>query len=78
MIGIRTTAQNITVDGIKKLKSPDEDGIKKEYGDFMEKIENHVTIIWPNWSDIGLVMETGAKLEIDEPRNMGSKDLGTK
>jgi len=33
------------------MKSPENGGVKKDYDDFVEKIENHVALKWLQGSD---------------------------
>ena len=56
--------------GLQKLRSPDEGGVKKEYDDFMEKIENHVAIKWPQGSDIAYFVKNGEDPDMDPPENL--------
>ena len=56
--------------GLQKLKSPEEGGVKKEYDDFMEKIENHVAIKWPQGSDIAFFLKNGEDPDMDPPEDL--------
>ena len=56
------------VKGLKLLKSPEEaGGTRKEYQDFLDKLENHVTMAWEEGADIGLVVSSGELPDIDMP-----------
>ena len=49
-------ARIATVQGLKALKTPEEGGTKKDHKDFLDKIENHVEMIWPQGGDIARVL----------------------
>ena len=59
--------------GLEKLKAPEEGGTKKEYQDFLDKIENHVTMAWDEGADIGYVVSDGKlpDVEVDKPADLG-------
>ena len=42
------------VEGLVTLKSPEEQGTKKQYDDFLETIENHLLQGWIGGRDIGV------------------------
>ena len=44
--------------------------MKKEYDDFMEKIENHVAIKWPQGSDIAYFVKNGEDPDMDPPEDL--------
>ena len=46
-------ARAAVVRNLKTLSAPEEGGTKKEYEDFLEKIQSHVTIGWDFGKDIG-------------------------
>mgnify|MGYP001206283153 FL=1 len=53
-----------TID-VKILKSPEEEGTKKEYEEFLNKIEDHVSINWDFGKDIAYVVKHTNKPMID-------------
>ena len=55
---------------LKILKAPEEGGSKKEYEEFLDRIQNHVIINWGFGSDIGTVIKTMDDLEIEEPQDL--------
>ena len=63
-------ARAIVVQDLKTLKAPEEGGSKKEYEDFLDRIQNHVTMAWDQGKDIGLVVRTGQKPDIEEPKDL--------
>ena len=48
---------------LKKLKSPEEAVTKKEYEDFLNKIEIHVSINWEFGQDIAYIIKHTVKPE---------------
>ena len=58
------------VPDLKTLKSPEEGGTKKNYEDFLEKIQNHVSITWPFGDDIAYVLDNNARPKIPEPKDL--------
>ena len=56
--------------GLQKWKSPEECGVKKEYDDFMEKMENHVAIKWPQGSEIMYFVKNGENPDMDPPADL--------
>jgi hypothetical protein len=64
------------VKGIKTLKCPEENGTKKEYQYFLDKIENHVMMAWKEGADIGHVVKYGEKPDIDtdKPVNLTEEE----
>mmetsp|Transcript_19460 Transcript_19460/g.28849 ORF Transcript_19460/g.28849 Transcript_19460/m.28849 type:complete len:95 (-) Transcript_19460:171-455(-) len=58
------------VTGLDPLKCPKEGGTKKEYEDFMTKIDHHVTIGWRFGKDIGHVVKEGEMPDIEEPKDL--------
>ncbi len=66
------------VKGLKLLKSPEEGGTKKEYQDFLDKIENHVTMAWDEGGDIGHVVASGELPDIDEPEDITDEEEKSK
>ena len=63
-------ARAIIVKDLKTLKAPEEGGSKKEYEDFLDRIQNHVTMAWEQGKDIGLIVRTGQKPDIEEPKDL--------
>ena len=49
---ISTGVRSADVEGLKELKSPEEGGNKKEYEDFLKKIERHSAVMWHGGLDI--------------------------
>ena len=68
MVGTRAAV----VRNLKILKSPEEGGTKKEFDDFLEKIQNHLTISWDFGKDIGYVVKHMKDPKIEEPTDMTS------
>ena len=65
------------ISGLQKLRSPEEGGVKKEYDDFMEKIENHVAIKWPQGSDIAYFVKNGEDPDMDPPKDLTEDEQKT-
>lgn len=63
-------ARTANVQGLKVLKTPEEGGTKKEHKDFLEKIENHIEMIWPKGGDIAYVLT-----EKEDPYELEPKSL---
>jgi hypothetical protein len=69
-VGARAAVvRNLTV-----LKAPEEGGTKKEYEDFLEKIQNHVTIGWDFGKDIGHLLKNMKDPVIPEPKDMTEEE----
>ena len=66
------------VKGLKLLKSPEEGGTKKEYQDFLDKIENHVTMAWDGGGDIGQVVASGELPDLDAPDDITAEEEKSK
>ena len=66
------------VKGLKILKSPEEGGTKQEYQEFLDKIENHVTMAWEEGGDIGQVVSSGELPDIDEPEDITDEEEKSK
>jgi len=62
------------VDGLKELKCPDEGETKKEYETFLDKMENFVTIQWPNGSDVGYIVQNGKEFQVPEPESQTEEE----
>ena len=72
--GLRVAAvRNLCV-----LKCPEEGGTKKEYEDFLDKIQNHVTIAWEFGKATGHVVKTGELPDIENPDDISDKDEESK
>ena len=63
-----------SVPDLKTLKSPEEGGTKKNYEDYLERIQNHVSIAWPFGDDIAYVLENNAKPKIPKPKDLPDDD----
>lgn len=67
------------VKSLKFLKLPEEGGTKKEYQDFLDKLENHVTMAWDEGADIGHVVLNGKLLpNIKETRDITAEEKRSK
>ena len=66
------------VKGLKLLKSPEEGGTKREYQDFLDKLENHVTMAWDEGADIGQVVSSGELPDIDMPEDITDEEEKSK
>ena len=66
------------VKDLKILKSPEEGGTEKDYQDFLDKIENHVTMAWDEGADIGQIVSSGELPDIDEPEDITDEDEKSK
>ena len=64
------TARISTVKGLALLKSPQEGGTKKEYDDFLEKIENHLLVAWVGGPDIGEMLRNNVELKLPPPASL--------
>ncbi len=58
------------VEGLVTLKSPEEEGTKKQYDDFLETIENHLLQGWIGGRDIGIMLKNNKALKIPEPTDL--------
>ena len=72
--GTRATA---TV-ALKTLKTPQEGGTKKQYQDFLDKIDTHVSINWDFGKDISHVLKHNEKPTIEEPEDLTSAEESVK
>jgi len=63
-------ARAAVVRNLKTLSAPEEGGTKKEYEDFLEKIQSHVTIGWDFGKDIGHLLKNMEDPVIPEPKDM--------
>ena len=62
------------VEGLKELKCPEEGGTKKEYESFLDKLENFVTIQWPNGSDVGYIVQNARDFPVPEPESQTDEE----
>ena len=71
-VSTKSTASGraLTTIDVKILKSPEEGGTKKEYEEFLNKIEDHVSINWDFGKDIAYVVKHTDKPMIDEPKDL--------
>ena len=63
---------------LKTLKSPEEGGTKKEYEDFLEKIDSHVSINWEFGQDIAYVIKNSKLPVFVEPKDLTATEETTK
>ena len=66
------------VKNLKTLKSPEEGGTKKEYEDFLDKIQNHVIGLWAHGKDTGYVIGNGQEPTIKEPADITDEEAKPK
>ena len=66
------------IKNLKALKSPEEGGTKKDYEDFLDKIQNHMTMAWSHGKDIGYVVGNGKEPEIPEPGDLTTEEEKSK
>ena len=66
------------VKGLKLLKSPEEGGTKREYQEFLDKLENHVTMAWEEGADIGQVISSGELPDMDMPVDITDEEEKSK
>ena len=66
------------VRNLEVLKCPEEGGTKKEYEEFLDKIQNHVTIAWEFGKDTGHVVKTGELPDIKKPEDISDEDEKSK
>ena len=71
-------ARAATVKNLKVLKTPEEGGTKKDYEDFLEKIQNHVVVQWAFGTDIGHVVKNQKNPEITEPADLTDEEEKSK
>ena len=62
------------VEGLKKLKCLEEGGTKKEYETYLDKLENFVTIQWPNGSDVGYIVKNRRDFPVPEPESQTEEE----
>ena len=73
-----TGSRPTEVKGLKPLKSPEEGGTKKEYQDFLDKLENHITMAWDEGADIRQVVSSGELPDIEEPEDITDEEEKSK
>ena len=59
---------------LKTLKSPEEGGTKKEYKDFLEKIDSHVSINWEFGQDVAYAIRNTKLPTFKEPNDLNGAD----
>jgi hypothetical protein len=59
---------------LKTLKSPEEGGTKKEYEDFLEKIDSHVSINWEFGQDVAYTIRNTKLPTFKEPKDLSDND----
>ena len=52
---------------LTSLRSREEGGTKKEYEDFLEKVDDHVLINWDFGSDVAYVITNSEEPKFEEP-----------
>ena len=67
-------ARAAVVQDLKLLKAPEEGGNKKEYGDFLKKIQNHVLISWEMGRDVAFVLKYTKDPTFEEPEDLSEED----
>ena len=68
-------ARAAEVKNLRVLKAPEEGGTKKDYEDFLEKIQNHVLIAWEFGKDVGYVVKNGEMPDIKQPTDLSEEDV---
>ena len=59
---------------LKSLHSPEEGGTKKEYEDFLNKIESHVSINWEFGQDMAYMIKHTIKPVFEEPNDLTDEE----
>ena len=72
--GLSVGARLATALILKTLKTPAEGGTKKEYEDFLEKIQTHVSINWEFGQDVAYVMKNNALPTFTEPEDLSLEE----
>jgi hypothetical protein len=67
-------ARTATTLNLKTLKTPAEGGTKKEYEDFLDTIQTHVSINWDFGQDIAYVIKNNAIPTFDEPQDLSASE----
>ena len=65
-----STGRSASIAKLKRLKSPEEGGTKKEYEEFLETISNHTGITWEFGDDMAYVLENNTKPTFPEPTDL--------
>ena len=68
--GLSVGARTATTLNLKTLKTPAEGGTKKEYEDFLETIQTHVSINWDFGQDIAYVIKHNNIPTFTEPQDL--------
>ena len=58
----------------KNLKSPEKGGSKKEFENFIEKIDNHVSINWEFGQDVAYVLKNNKLPIFKERKDLNDED----
>ena len=74
IVGARAS---VSID-LKTLKAPEEGGKKKEYQDFLDKLDNHVSINWEFGEDISYIIKNNELPTHTEPTDLSSTDQAIK
>ena len=69
-----TKARGLNNLNLTSLRSREEGGTKKEYEDFLEKVDNHVSINWDFGSDVAYVIENSEEPKIEEPVDLSEEN----
>ena len=56
------------------LKSREEGGTKKEYEDFLEKLDNHVSVNWDFGGDVAYVIKNNKEPVFEEPVDLSEEN----
>lgn len=67
-------ARAAVVQNLKILKAPEEGRTKREYNEFLEKIQSHITISWESGKDIAYVIKHNRDPKIMEPSDIMVED----
>ena len=68
-----TPRNNVKLE-LKQLKAPQEGRTKKDCEDFVEKIDNHVSVHWTFGQDVSHVLKNTALPTFEEPEDLDDKD----
>ena len=67
-------ARTATTLNLKTLKTPAEGGTKKEYEDFLDTIQTHVSINWDFGQDIAYVIKNNQVPTFNEPQDLSASE----
>ena len=73
-----TGSRAANIPNLKNLKSPHKGGTKKEYEEFMDKIQNHISICWNFGEDAAMVLDKIEKPDIPEPKDLSDDEAKIK